>query len=236
MRRTIIKILILVFACSLLTLFKVADAQVIDSYNPTEHDFGNRAIGSYVTQVFTVKNSDSGGLTVFAIDLTSNNTQPFYAYTGDSLEIISGQVSYVDSNTSFEIEVSFSPTTVGDHNAYLRIVTDATNFGVDSEVPSEQIALILDFFETSASGPDPSLVGSGPNTESAENRLNAFWNMLLSAQDLIESGDYVAACEQLLDAYLKCDADPLPPDFVQGDAASSLAQMIANLRDSIGCP
>jgi hypothetical protein len=190
---------------------------------------------------------DYGDLSIFEIQLGSDDVSPSNEYTGDSFEIISTPVSPVPSDTSFEIEVSFSPTTVGVHNAYLWIVTDATNyidpiviplsgFRVDSEIPSEQIALILDFFLTSSTGSTPSLVGKGPNTVSAENRLNALWNMFISAQDLIESPDYIAACEQLLDAYLKCDSNPLPPDFVQGNAALWLAQMIADLRDDIGCP
>lgn len=81
---------------------------------------------------------------------------------------------------------------------------------------------------------DGSLVGDGPS-DSAENRLNALINMLEVASDLIEEGLYEEACEQLLAAYGKCDGDPRPPDFVAGDAAEELADMIQGVMDELGC-
>ena len=67
---------------------------------------------------------------------------------------------------------------------------------------------------------DETLAGNGPGN-SATNRMNTLYNMLFSAQDLIEAGDLVGACEQLMDAYNKCDGVPQPPDFVTGDAAQA---------------
>ena len=62
--------------------------------------------------------------------------------------------------------------------------------------------------------------------------------MIEAAGDLIEDGLIEEACQQLMDAYKKCDglAPPeSPPDFVAGPHAAELAVMIQNLRISLGC-
>ena len=98
--------------------------------------------------------------------------------------------------------------------------------------PSEQVAEILDFVDTSVDG--GTLTGDGPGN-SAEKRLNALINMIEAAGDLVEDGDIEGACQQLLDAYKKTDGEPKPPDFVAGEAASELADMIQDLRATLGC-
>ncbi|MBA7668968.1 hypothetical protein ES703_77089 [subsurface metagenome] len=91
---------------------------------------------------------------------------------------------------------------------------------------------LLDFIDDSVVA--GTLEGDGPGN-SADNRLNALKNMIEAAGDLIDAGDTSRACQQLLDAYKKCDGDPKPPDFVRGPAASTLAGMIQQLRDNLGC-
>ena len=59
--------------------------------------------------------------------------------------------------------------------------------------------------------------------------------MLVKAKYLIESGLIPEACVQLLDAYQRTDDSKRPPDFVEGDAASDLAVMIQDLRESLAC-
>lgn len=78
------------------------------------------------------------------------------------------------------------------------------------------------------------LTGYGPGN-SGDNRLNALVNMLEEAQCLIEAGLFEEACDQLWDAYRKCDGNPKPPDFVAGGAADDLAGMILLLMDDLGC-
>jgi hypothetical protein len=94
------------------------------------------------------------------------------------------------------------------------------------------IPVILNFFDESVA--DGSLVGEGPG-KSAENRLNALRNMLETAGNLIDAGDYQAACGQLMAVYKKTDGDPKAPDFVSGPAAIELAIMILDLMDNLGC-
>jgi len=91
---------------------------------------------------------------------------------------------------------------------------------------------LLDFIDDSVVA--GTLEGDGPGN-SADNRLNAIKNMIEAASDLIDAGDTSRACQQLLDAYKKCDGAPKPPDFVSGPAASTLAGMIQQLRDNLGC-
>ncbi|MGB5750053.1 MAG: hypothetical protein WBM69_23955 [Desulfobacterales bacterium] len=66
-------------------------------------------------------------------------------------------------------------------------------------------------------------------------RLNAIRNMLEMAGDLIAINDIEGACGQLNAASMKCDGESPPPDFVQGDAAEGLYNMILDLMAELGC-
>jgi hypothetical protein len=81
---------------------------------------------------------------------------------------------------------------------------------------------------------DGSLTGDGPGN-SAEHRLNALRNMIESAGYMIEQGQYEEACQQLMDVYRRVDGQPRPPDFVTGEAASQLAELILDLMADLGC-
>ncbi len=94
------------------------------------------------------------------------------------------------------------------------------------------IDAILEFFDASVA--NGSLVGSGPG-KSANGRRNALRNMIEAAGDLIDDGYIEEACQQLLDAYQRCDGLPRPPEFVAGPAASTLAQMILDLMGELDC-
>jgi hypothetical protein len=102
----------------------------------------------------------------------------------------------------------------------------------DGLPPEEQIAEILEFFDDSVES--GTLVGAGSGA-SADHRLDAVMHMIETAGALIEEGDIDGACNQLMAAYGKTDGDPIPPDFVTGSAASDLAFMIDELRQSLGC-
>jgi hypothetical protein len=98
--------------------------------------------------------------------------------------------------------------------------------------PIDEIEEVLDFVDESVDA--GTLAGEGTGN-SGNNRLNALINMLEEAQGLIEAGLYEEACGQLWSAYRKCDGEPRPPDFVTGDAAEDLADMILLIMDELGC-
>jgi hypothetical protein len=90
----------------------------------------------------------------------------------------------------------------------------------------------LTYFNESVA--DESLVGNGPGN-SGWGRLGALRNMLEASDDLIADGYYAEACGQLTDAYNRCDGLPHPPEFVTGDAAADVAQMILDVMNALGC-
>ncbi len=98
--------------------------------------------------------------------------------------------------------------------------------------PVEEIEEILDLVDESVE--DGTLTGEGPGN-SADNRLNALRNKLEDVRRQIEAGRYEDACDQLWSTYRKCDGESRPPDFVTGDAAEDLADMILLLMDDLGC-
>lgn len=102
----------------------------------------------------------------------------------------------------------------------------------DVRIVEATIEDILAFFDESVEIGD--LEGSGPGN-SGRGRLKALRNMLKAAKDLIDAGDYEAACEQLFDAYNRCDGEFPPPDFVSGEATLVLSEKILRLMDSLGC-
>jgi hypothetical protein len=90
-----------------------------------------------------------------------------------------------------------------------------------------------EFFDDAVT--DGHLTGVGNPPKAAAGKLNALRNMLDLAEYYLESGLITEACQQLMDAYLKTDGNPNPPDFVEGDAAPDLADMIQELIDTLGC-
>ena len=61
---------------------------------------------------------------------------------------------------------------------------------------------------------------------SAEGRLKALRNIIRASGYLIEDGLFEEACRQLMDAYLRCDGEARPPEFVSDTAAPELSCMI----------
>jgi hypothetical protein len=57
--------------------------------------------------------------------------------------------------------------------------------------------------------------------------------MLDEAQKLMLAGRHSEAREQLLEAYRRVDGRVRPPDFVSGEAADELANMILDLIDAL---
>lgn len=152
--------------------------------------------------------------------------------------------TYIPMGEIAQIEVAYASTAEGQADSSLVvIVMDGIPFvflvslsgtGVAYEPPpGEQIQEILDFIDK-AVNVEGTLAGEGPGN-SAAGRLGALIKMIEAAGDLINDGDYQQACQQLQDAYKRCDGDFSPPDFVAGTAREELAAKIQALRGELGC-
>ena len=141
-----------------------------------------------------------------------------------------------------DIRITFSPTSEGPAEAVLHIESDSIHdpflevsiagTGVALEPPGVTMDDILEFFDASIG--DGTLEGSG-NGRSAENRLAAFRKMLEKVDQMIARGQTTAACNKLDSIYKKTDGLGSPRDFVEGDAAAELAELILQLMEEIGC-
>jgi parallel beta-helix repeat protein len=77
------------------------------------------------------------------------------------------------------------------------------------------------------------------NPKPAAKRITQFRDLLVSAQALIETGDYTSACEKLDKALAACDGIEPPPDKIMGvegeDDFETLIGMIESLKIALGC-
>jgi hypothetical protein len=206
--------------------------------NETTVLYGEAVFGGYFHQV----NTDTGAI-----------KENYITFSGGLVDATAGYNNhiYVTSGSGkaiFEIDGNQKTQLATTHDEASGITFDGTSFFISAMVPSsgevsllqlwlsappeEQIAEILDFIDASVA--EGTLAGSGPGN-SAQNRLNALINMIEASGDLIEAGDIDQACGQLMAVHRKCDGESPPPDFVEGDAAAELAQMILNLIASLGC-
>lgn len=208
--------------------------------SPQTHDFGNVMIGNASTAIINISNVGDQPLVLYSIDLQTGNTD--YSITSMPslpayIPVLNGSPNYID------VEITFAPTAVGlsienlqiqsNDPSELPVVVPLAGVGVPEEPPpSVSIADILAFFDESVV--NGTLVGNGLG-RSAEGRKKALRNMIEAAGDLIADGYPETACRQLLDAYERCDGLFPPPDFVEGDAAETLAGMILDLIGALGC-
>ena len=246
MKKHVIQIFLVLLFLSTTFLFPLQVTAQYINVTPSEWDFGDVEVGALVSKVFIITDAGLTTLTVYEVTLEDDTTSSF-EFAGD-VPPPQFWIHWIFGNflpKNLEVEVVFSPTSIGPCTAKLHISSDAIephtneldiplqgNGVVAGTSPRAQIVETLEFFNRSIS--DGNLVGSGPG-KSAENRLNALNNMLLSVQDFIESGDYKGACKQILDAVMKCDGDEIPPDFVTGDAAPEFLERLQDLQAELGC-
>jgi hypothetical protein len=98
--------------------------------------------------------------------------------------------------------------------------------------PAEQIDALLDFIDESVAA--GSLVGSGLG-RSGEHRLGALLNMIEAASGLVDAGHTDGACTQFSTVLRRTDGLLLPPDFVEGEAATEVAERVRTLLSDLGC-
>jgi len=92
---------------------------------------------------------------------------------------------------------------------------------------------IISFFNASVA--DQTLLGTGPGA-SADGKRNAYRNMLTKSKYLIDHGILYQAYDQLMDAQLKADDNPNPPDFLTGSSVQTLFGKISGLSDKLELP
>jgi hypothetical protein len=80
---------------------------------------------------------------------------------------------------------------------------------------------------------DGALTGTG---NASANRLGAWINMLKAAQRSADDDDNDSgSCALLEQAYLRADGASVPPDFVRGSSAQTIANLIQTLRTTLSC-
>lgn len=204
--------------------------------SPLTYNFGEVKIGESSDAIVSISNIGSGDLTIQNVNLI--DIKGYYSIL--SLPTLPVTLS---SNQTLDVYITFTPSVAGDFSAILELTSDDSDeglvevtlggTGVQVELPpSEQLAQILEFFDTCVT--EGTLSGNGPGN-SDEGRLCALRNMIKASGNLINSGLFEEACQQLLDAYNRTDGNPKPPDFVTGDSAQELAVQIQDLRISLGC-
>jgi hypothetical protein len=196
---------------------------------PNSYDFGDVTVGGSSTTIITLMNLGDSPIEISA-ELIGDDA----AFTVGS-EI----PSFINPGEIIDIEIMFNPGDDGYYSANLSIAgTSVVSFGgvgiwsSPVPVPIKGIVDILIFFDTSVA--NGTLYGDGPGN-SADGRRDALRNQIEAAGDLITNGYMEEACSQLMDAYLRCDGLTRPPEFVAGPAAPTLACMILDLIDSLGC-
>jgi len=215
---------------------EIPAAQPDISVFPLIYDFGDIKVGTSSMTVVTISNEGNADLEVSVINLQPGSDDFAVAFDYP-LPVV------IPSNGTADVSIIYTPSAVGPSSGIVEIISDdpdegyievsLNGTGVPEETPpEEQIAEILDFFDMSVEG--GTLEGDGPGN-SAQGRLGALRNMVEAAGDLIAQARYEDACGQLLDAYERCDGLLRPPDFVKGEAADDLAQMVLDLMADLEC-
>jgi hypothetical protein len=124
---------------------------------------------------------------------------------------------------------------LGTSQVYLGFHAASGAYGADFAVlswsfTSDLLADIIDFILTN------DIEGLGPGN-SADNRYNAFLNMLYTVSDLIEADDIQGACDHLYSVIDKCDCEDKPKDFITGPDSimDELMDMLNDLMEDLGC-
>ena len=245
-------IIALIFA---FTLFTALIGNTTAWNHVTSYDFHEVQVGSSKHANVTVTNTTYQNVTVF---FSFNSTSDF-AWLPEPLNSI--ELSPI---SSINLNIAFIPSSAGLKNASLTL-TDGTPFnssqvkfsGTGIEKKSEvSIEHVLDFFESAVFFGDIFGTQTGSKStdyklknidgkytalttsDSSENRLNAFRNMILSVANEIKEENLAAACDQITELYNKSDGYLPPvsaPDFIDGKSKQQLASMLVALRQQFEC-
>jgi hypothetical protein len=204
---------------------------------PLQHDFGDMSIGSSSTTIITISNFWWRDITIHEFSFQPGSS-PDFSITSDS-----PTGSMINSGMSLDVEVTYTPSTLGDAAATIDISwtngesgvehVSLSGVGVESQPPPVTIEDVLAFFDESVEV--GKLEGRGHQQFVRNAKLKAMRCVLMLASKFIEREKIAQACWALNRAYKCCDGNPWPPDFVIGDAVVELANMIKELRTSFEC-
>ncbi|UCH66126.1 MAG: choice-of-anchor D domain-containing protein [Ignavibacterium sp.] len=202
---------------------------------PLQHDFGDVEVGDYSHTIITIMNINGHDLVIY--DFRMQGSADFSITSAPTTPVI------VMSGGLTEVEVTFSPSAAGYSSAVLEIESnDPTRplvsvlfggAGVASQPPPVTIEDILAFFDESVDA--GTLEGRGHHPFVKNARLKVMRGILMLASRFIDRDKITQACRALIRAFRRCDGNPLPSDFVIGDAVVELANMIQELRTSFEC-
>jgi PKD repeat protein len=99
--------------------------------------------------------------------------------------------------------------------------------------PEDLIAEIVIFYHAGLAG--GSIEGLAGNPQVATRRERAISAMLDTAADLIDSGDWADACDQLSEIVALCDGSTPPKDFITGEDVPDLYDMLLELMAALSC-
>ena len=197
--------------------------------SPQKLNFGVVAVEQTCTLYVAVTNLGNQALTVSALELAAGGSP---AFTLPSPPAVPFDLS---PRRSKLVKVAFLPTDETAATATLEVTSN------DPATPVATVALkgtgrepnqlgvdaILAFFDDATSQDPPTLTGVGGNWPwLATWRLHWTRSLLVAAQRSDAQAQTEAAWILLYLTYLRCDGQPWPPDFVEGDAAPQLADMI----------
>jgi beta propeller repeat protein len=189
--------------------------------SPSSVLFGDVETGRNTSTLVTVQNTGTADLNVsWALDPATAGVTIGTAQTS----------AVIAAGLSFDVPLTFAPTSVGAVSGALTLTTDVTGKesitvpisgnGVRTEQPAIEMAQeLLAFYNDGLA--NQTLAGVGPG-KSAPNRANALRNMIEAAGDLVASGRNAAAKSQLEDILKKCDGKGSPPDFIAGTARADM--------------
>jgi hypothetical protein len=97
-----------------------ASAQCINVV-PENWDYGDVKVGNGKSQIFTIESCASTSLLIFEIEITDDNTGAFSITSAPPTPCI------IPGGETREVEVTFTPPSLGAHDAFLYIISDAPN-------------------------------------------------------------------------------------------------------------
>ncbi|MDP2895090.1 MAG: choice-of-anchor D domain-containing protein [bacterium] len=209
--------------------------------SPFPCEFGDVEVGSSATAVVTISNIGFADLTVTSITVEARTGGDFSLVWAPELPVVLPPVADDPDKGQVEVVIEFAPSAAGEATGGLVIASDdpfapgievlLVGTGVEPEVETPPtIEEVIAFFDESVENGTLQGMARG---RAGRMQLAAMKNTLRVAQFFIKRGWDDWAWFVLMTAYVRCDGERRPPDFVTGEACPELAEMIFALMDSL---